>query len=146
MLASEDLFGPLDGFLPSCTTSCTAHADYDVTASQARLHVGGEAAIPLRSSQPCVNWGVSLRGPFLPQYSAATASSLRVSIWWMCPTSWFRWASPVRPGSNDRSLPRLLSLGKILSVAESSAGSWGIFPVARHLFWGFKTTTGDGMI
>lgn len=57
-----------------------------MTASQARLHVGGEAAIPLRSSQPSVDWGVSLRGPLLPQYPAATASSLLVSIRGMCPT------------------------------------------------------------
>lgn len=68
IVQSRVLQKSVDGFLPSRTMSCTAHAGYDVTASQARLHVDGEAAIPLRSSQPCVDWGVCLRGSLLRQY------------------------------------------------------------------------------
>lgn len=109
---------PVDGFLPSRTTSCTAHAGYDVTASQARLHVGGEAAIPLRSSQPCCRLGrLPPRAPFasVPSGDGIVAAG---EVWEKCPTGgggsgYLGFAVHARQARIQRSLPGVLSLGEI---------------------------------
>lgn len=122
-----------------------------MTASQARLHVGGEAAIPFRSSQPCVDWGVSLRRPLSPQYPAPTAPSLWVSIWGLCPTGgaggYLGFAAHARQARIQRSLPCVrVCIVAGQDLISGSVISHKLGNLSKRLFWGFKTTTGDGMI
>lgn len=140
---------PVDGFLPSRATSCSAHAGHDVTASQARLHAGGEAAIPSRSSQPRVGWGVSLRWPLLPQYPSGSGIVPagehlgEVPDWWRRWISWVRGACP--SGQNPTRLAVCPAAEQDLIRDRLVIWKLGVV-LSKRLFWGFKTTTGDGMI
>lgn len=141
---------PVDGFLPSRATSCSAHACHDVTASQARLHAGGEAAIPSRSSQPRVDWGVSLRCPLLPQCPSGNGIVPAGEHLGGVPDWWWRWISWVRgacPSGQDPTRPAVCPAAE-QDLIRDRLVIWKLGGRAcpSACFGVSKTTTGDGMI
>lgn len=134
-----------DGFLPSRTMSCTTHAGYDVTASQARLHVDGEAAIPLRSPRPCRLGGLPPK-PSFTSFSSCNGINPageyvgELPDWWW----WISWAYRAYSSGQKSTIFTVFVVAEQDLIRGRLSRKPG--PLSKRLVWGFKTTTGDGMI